>query len=105
VNVVSVETEGTDTLARSLREGPEIDVAASGIAAGSLGGPRLGVQSWEVIRDRVKTALVLPDAAVYAAAKTLWEATRLVGEPGAAVALAALTSGAYTPERTNASRS
>jgi threonine dehydratase len=99
VNVVSVETEGTDTLARSLREGPEIDVAASGIAAGSLGGPRLGVQSWEVIRDRVKTALVLPDAEVYAAAKTLWEATRLVGEPGAAVALAALTSGAYTPER------
>jgi threonine dehydratase len=62
VNVVSVETEGTDTLSRSLREGPEIDVAASGIAAGSLGGPRLGVQSWEVIRDRVKTAIVLPDA-------------------------------------------
>jgi threonine dehydratase len=99
VNVVSVETEGTDTLSRSLREGPEIDVAASGIAAGSLGGPRLGVQSWEVIRDRVKTAIVLPDAAVFDAAKTLWEATRLVGEPGAAVALAALTSGAYTPER------
>jgi threonine dehydratase len=99
VNVVSVETEGTDTLSRSLREGPEIDVAASGIAAGSLGGPRLGVQSWEVIRDRVRTAIVLPDAAVFDAAKTLWEATRLVGEPGAAVALAALTSGAYTPER------
>jgi threonine dehydratase len=38
VNVVSVETEGTDTLSRSLREGPEIDVAASGVAAGSLGG-------------------------------------------------------------------
>jgi threonine dehydratase len=99
VNVVSVETEGTDTLARSFREGPEIDVSASGVAAGSLGGPRLGVTSWEVIRERVKTALVLPDEAVYAAAKTLWEATRLVGEPGAAVALAALTSGAYVPEK------
>ncbi|SRR6056297_120030 len=97
VNVVSVETEGTDTLSRSLKEGPEIDVSATGVAAGSLGGPRLGVQSWEVIRDRVQTAIVLPDEAVYAAAKTLWEATRLVGEPGAAVALAALTSGAYTP--------
>lgn len=99
VNVVSVETEGTDTLSRSLREGPEIDVSATGVAAGSLGGPRLGLQSWEVIRDRVKTAIVLPDAEVYSAAKTLWEATRLVGEPGAAVALAALTSGAYTPAR------
>jgi threonine dehydratase len=99
VNVVSVETEGTDTLSRSLREGPEIDVSASGVAAGSLGGPRPGVMSWEVIRERVKTALVLPDAAVFDAAKTLWEATRLVGEPGAAVALAALTSGAYTPRK------
>jgi threonine dehydratase len=99
VNVVSVETEGTDTLARSLAEGPDIDISPSGIAAGSLGGPRLGQTSWEVISERVKTALVLPDDAVFAAARTLWEATRLVGEPGAAVALAALTSGAYTPAK------
>ncbi len=42
VNVVSIETEGTDTLSRSLKEGPEIDVSAYGVAAGSLGGPRLG---------------------------------------------------------------
>lgn len=97
VNVVSVETEGTDTLSRSLKEGPEINVSASGVAAGSLGGPRLGLRSWEVISDRVKNAIVLPDAEVYGAAKTLWEATRLVVEPGAAVALAALTSGAYVP--------
>ncbi|MDG4647671.1 threonine/serine dehydratase [Roseibacterium sp. SDUM158017] len=99
VNVVSVETEGTDTLARSLREGPDVAIEATGIAAGSLGGPRLGVQSWDVIRDRVKTALVLPDEAVYEAARKLWEATRLVGEPGAAVALAALTSRAYVPQK------
>ncbi|HKK92023.1 MAG TPA: threonine/serine dehydratase [Longimicrobiales bacterium] len=98
VNVVSVETEGTNTLARSLREGPDLDVHASGVAAGSLGGPRLGIQSWEVIRERVKTALVLSDEEVYAAARKLWEATRLVAEPGAAVALAALTSGAYVPQ-------
>jgi threonine dehydratase len=97
VNVVSVETEGTDTLARSLREGPEIDVQASGVAAGSLGGPRLGVDAWAVISERVKTALVLSDAEVMRAGQILWEATRLVGEPGAAVALAALTSGAYVP--------
>lgn len=99
VSVVSVETEGTDTLARSLREGPEIDVAAAGVAAGSLGGPRLGIDSWAVIRERVTEALVLSDAEVYRAAQALWEATRLVGEPGAAVALAALTSGAYVPEK------
>jgi threonine dehydratase len=98
VRVVSVETEGTDTLARSLREGPVIDVQASGIAAGSLGGPRLGETSWEVIRERVESAIVLPDAQVFEAARRLWDGTRLVSEPGAAVALAALTSGAYVPE-------
>ncbi len=98
IKVVSVETEGTNTLERSLREGPDIDVPASGIAAGSLGGPRLGVQSYEVIRAHVDKAIILPDAAVFEAARRLWDATRLIGEPGSAVALAALTSGAYVPE-------
>ncbi|WP_439137756.1 threonine/serine dehydratase [Roseicyclus sp.] len=98
VRVISVETEGTNTLARSLREGPEISVQASGIAASSLGGPRLGVMSYAVARDHVDQAIVLSDAAVFDAARQLWEATRLTGEPGAAVALAALTSGAYVPE-------
>ncbi len=99
VRVVSVETEGTNTLARSLKEGPDIDVSASGISAGSLGGPRLGELSYAVVKERVKDAIVLPDAAVFDAGQKLWEATRLVGEPGAATALAALTSGAYTPAK------
>ncbi len=99
VNVVSVETEGTNTLARSLEEGPDINVSASGVAAGSLGGPALGVVSYDVIKARVSTALVLKDEDVYDAAKKLWDSTRLVGEPGGAVAMAALTSGAYVPEK------
>jgi threonine dehydratase len=98
VRVVSVETEGTNTLERSLREGPEINVQATGIAASSLGGPRLGVMSYEVAKAHVDRAIVLPDEAVFVAARRLWEGTRLVGEPGSAVALAALTSGAYVPE-------
>ncbi|HID68600.1 MAG TPA: threonine/serine dehydratase [Roseibacterium sp.] len=99
VKVVSVETEGTNTLEKSLREGPDIDVPASGIAAGSLGGPRLGVDSFAVIRTYVDEAVIVPDSAVFDAATRLWDATRLIGEPGAAVALAALTSGAYVPTR------
>ncbi|MEM7723811.1 MAG: threonine/serine dehydratase [Pseudomonadota bacterium] len=99
VKVVSVETEGTNTLARSLAEGPDIDVSASGVAAGSLGGPALGRVSYDVIKSRVQDALVLPDEVVFEAGQILWEATRLVGEPGAAVAFAALTSGAYRPAK------
>ncbi len=97
VKIVSVETEGTNTLEQSLREGPDIDVSASGVAAGSLGGPRLGVDSFEAIRNHVDEAIIVDDAATYEAAQRLWEGTRLVGEPGSAVALAALTSGAYIP--------
>ncbi|MEJ6389074.1 threonine/serine dehydratase [Gymnodinialimonas ulvae] len=97
VKIVSVETEATNTLERSLREGPDIDVSASGVAAGSLGGPRLGIDSFEAIRAHVDKAILVDDAATYAAAQRLWDGTRLVGEPGSAVALAALTSGAYTP--------
>ena len=99
VRVVSVETEGTNTLERSLREGPDISVQATGIAASSLGGPRLGVMSYEVARAHVDQAVILPDDAVFDAARKLWEGTRLIGEPGSAVALAALTSGAYVPEK------
>lgn len=99
VKIVSVETEGTNTLEKSLREGPDIDVSASGIAAGSLGGPKLGVDSFALIREYVHEAVILPDADVFAAANRMWEATRLIGEPGSAVALAALTSGAYVPEK------
>ncbi len=98
VRVVSVETHDTNTLERSFREGPEFSASPSGVAASSLGGPRLGVMSWEVIREFVDEALLVDDAAVFDAARRLWDGTRLIGEPGAAVALAALTSGAYVPE-------
>lgn len=99
VKVVSVETEGTNTLERSLRDGPDIDVQASGISQGSLGGPRLGSLPYEIAKARVSQAIVLPDEAVFAAGRALWDKTRLVVEPGAATAMAALTSGAYQPAR------
>lgn len=99
VKVVSVETEGTNTLEKSLREGPDIDISASGIAAGSLGGPKLGTDSYALIKEYVDEAIILSDADVFTAANRLWQATRLIGEPGSAVALAALTAGAYVPER------
>lgn len=98
VRVVSVETEGTNTLERSLREGPEMDVAASGISAGSLGGPRLGHLPYQIAKERIADALIVPDDAVVEAGRLLWDKTRMVVEPGAATAMAALTSGAYKPE-------
>lgn len=100
VNVVSVETHTTNTCARSFEVGPDIDVTPSGLAAGSLGGPRLGEVSWSVISRRVKTRLLVSDDDLIDAQRRLWQATRQIVEPGAATALAALTSGAYRPGKT-----
>ena len=39
----------------------------------------------------------MSDAEIAAAQKQLWEMTRIVAEPGAAAAFAAVTSGRYVP--------
>jgi threonine dehydratase len=96
--IVSAETEGTATLARTLAEGPGVTIQPTGIAAGSLGGPSLGVLPAAVVAAHVSTACVVSDAEVLKAGRLLWDAARLVVEPAAAVTLAALTSGAYRPE-------
>jgi threonine dehydratase len=41
--------------------------------------------------------VLVPDEAIRDAQRRLWNATRLVAEPGGATALAALISGAWTP--------
>jgi threonine dehydratase len=41
--------------------------------------------------------VLVPDDAIRAAQRRLWESCRIVAEPGGAAALAALTAGAYRP--------
>ena len=41
--------------------------------------------------------MLVPDAAILAAQRLLWDRVRLVAEPGGATALAALLCGAFTP--------
>ncbi len=97
--VVAVETHDTNTLSKSLVEGPDITVKPSGIAAGSLGGPSLGQLPYQIAKAHIDTAVLVSDEDVFNAQRRLWDAARLVTEPGAATALAALTSGAYIPEK------
>ena len=59
----------------------------------------IGDRGWQAARQWLGGQVVVSDAATTEAQKRLWEATRIVGEPGAATALAALTSGAYVPEK------
>lgn len=97
VRVVAVETEGTPTLHRALEAGEPVDVEISGTAASSLGARRVGDIGFAAAQRWVERSLLVSDEDVTAAQKAAWDAFRLVLEPGGAVALAALTAGAYVP--------
>lgn len=94
--VVAVETHGTPTLHAALDAGGPVDVEVGGVAASSLGARRLGSLAWAG-RDRIAATRLVSDDDVREAQRLLWAATRLIAEPGGAVALAAVTSGAYVP--------
>lgn len=96
VQVVAVETPGTATFHAATRAGAPVDVEVSGVAASALGAGRVGELLWSV-REHVAASLLVDDDAVVDAQRVLWEQARTVVEPGGAVALAALRTGAYRP--------
>ncbi len=97
VQVISVEPESCPTLATALREGRPVPCPVGGVAADSLGARQVGELMFAVARHHVAQAVLVTDAAIRDAQKRLWQALRLVTEPGGATALAALTTGAFTP--------
>lgn len=97
VQVVSVEPEGCPTLSTALKEGRPVPCPVGGVAADSLGARQVGALMFEVAKDHVAQAVLVPDEAIRDAQRRIWQAMRLVAEPGGATALAALTAGAWTP--------
>lgn len=95
--IISVEPEAAPTLARALEAGHPVDVEVGGIAADSLGARRVGDLMFPIAQQYV-TALLVTDEAIADAQKILWDALRIVAEPGGATAFAALLSGRYTPQ-------
>ncbi|MDQ1081086.1 threonine/serine dehydratase [Pseudoroseomonas cervicalis] len=95
--IVSVEPEACPTLYTALREGRPVPVPVGGLAADSLGARQVGALMFGVARERIGSALLVPDEAIRAAQLLLWERCRLVAEPGGATALAALLCGAFHP--------
>lgn len=95
--VVALEPERAPTLHSARQAGEPVDVAVGGIAADSLGAKRIGQLGWEVTQRHVRDSLLLTDEAILAAQRWLWKELRLAIEPGAALGLAALQTGAYQP--------
>ena len=74
-------------------------MTVSGVAADSLGSSRVGDIPWQILSELVDEAVTVPDSAIVEARQRLWDEIRVVAESGGAAALAALTSGAYTPQK------
>jgi threonine dehydratase len=96
--VIGVEPETAPTLTRALAAGKPVDAEAGGIAADSLAPRRVGELMFPIARAHVARVVLVADAAIRRAQEALWDALRVVAEPGGAAAFSALLAGAYVPK-------
>nr|WP_152992383.1 threonine/serine dehydratase [Nonomuraea pusilla] len=96
--VVAVEPELIPTLHDALAAGEPVRVPVSGVAADALGATRLGTIAYGVVSRAGVRSVLVPDDAIVAARRALWERHRVVAEHAGATAYAALLSGAYVQE-------
>lgn len=97
VRVIGVEPEAAPTLAHALSAGQPVDAPAGGVAADSLAPKRVGSLMFPIAQQYVEQVVLVPDDMIVAAQQRLWDALRVVAEPGGAAAMAALLSGGYRP--------
>ena len=97
--VVGVEPQGCPTLHAARAAGRPVEVKPSGIAADSLGASRIGGLSFDICQRAVADSVLVADADIRRAQVWLWDALRLITEPGGATVVAALLSGAYRPQK------
>jgi threonine dehydratase len=95
--VISVEPDGCPALHNALKAGRPVEAPVGGLAADSLGARQVGGMMFPIAQAHVAAAVLVPDAAIAAAQRTIWDRMRLIAEPGGATALAALLCGAFTP--------
>jgi threonine dehydratase len=97
VRVVGAEPEEAPSLTHALSAGRPVDAPAGGVAADSLAPRRVGELTFSILTRHAAQAVLVSDDAIRQAQELLWDRLRLVAEPGGCAALAALTSGGYTP--------
>ena len=96
--IVGVEPVFAPTLSEAFKAGQPVDAPAGGIAADSLAPRRVGNLVYPILRAFVERVALVSDEQIRSAQNTLWNALRIVAEPGGATAFAALESGSYKCE-------
>ncbi|MBB5933066.1 threonine/serine dehydratase [Streptomyces zagrosensis] len=97
VRVVAVEPTGCPTLHAAIEAGRPVQVGVDSIAADALGARLVTPAALHWARESNASAVLVPDEAIIAARRTLWDEHRIVVEHSAAASYAALLSGAYRP--------
>lgn len=93
VQVQPVETELCPHLHVAREAGRPVPHTSAGAAADSLGPPQIGQLAYETAEKHDTTSLLVTEDELLAARRFLWERVRVLAEPGASVALAAVLSG------------
>ena len=96
--VVAVEPETACALHAALAARSQVDVAVSGVAASALGAGRVGDICFGLAREQQIESILVSDTAIIDAQRALWQNLRLAVEPGGAATIAALMTGAYSPQ-------
>jgi threonine dehydratase len=86
--VIAGEPEGADDTYRSLKSGKIETSQANSIADGLL--TSLGNITFPIIHQHVKEVIIVSDAEIIQAMRTIWETMKIIVEPSCAVPFAAL---------------
>lgn len=89
VRVIGVEPAGADDAYRSFRSGAIVPMTAPHTIADGLRG-MLGDKTFPEIRAKVDDVLTVSEAGIVSAMRSIWEVLKIVVEPSAAVAYAAV---------------
>jgi len=96
--VIGVEPTGAPTLTMALHAGAPVDAPAGSIAADSLAPRQVGRLMFPIAQRHIARTILVEDEDIRDAQRRLWNVLRLVVEPGAAAATAALLSAKYVPQ-------
>lgn len=99
IKIIGVEPETAPTLFKAFEAGRPVDAEAGGLAADSLAPRRVGECMFPIAQKYVERVILVSDDDIRKAQETLWNTTRIAAEPGGVVALVALTSGKYAPDK------
>jgi threonine dehydratase len=98
MKVQPVEPELCPHLHAATAAGGPVRHMSAGLAADSLGPPQIGRLAYAVAVAHDTGSVLVTEDSLIAARQLLWQRVRVLAEPGASVALAALISGRVRPE-------